>query len=237
MRVAATLALVFAVAVPASASAGWGGAKGDGKVTTQKRDMGGTFEAISLRGSVDARVKVGPALSVAVTINQNLQPLVKTRLDGSTLVIDQEQSLDPSKDAFVEVTLPALRAFATSGSADARIEGSKGGDLSLSTSGSGNIQWTGEADALSVSAQGSGDVHLEGRASSLAAATSGSGDISASDLTVRDASAQTSGSGDVSLKMDGGTLQASTSGSGDVTYRGTATVQARTSGSGEVLAK
>jgi hypothetical protein len=235
MRLAATLALVLALPVTASA---WGsGEKGNGNVTTERRDVGGAFDAISLRGSIDARVKVGPALSVAVTIDQNLQRLVKTRLDGSTLVVEQEQDLRPSKDGFVEVTLPALRAFATSGSGDGRIEGSKGGDLSLATSGSGDVQWSGEAGALSVATQGSGDVHLEGRAGSLAAATSGSGDISASGLTVRHASAQTSGSGDVSVMMDGGTLQASTSGSGDVTYRGNATVEARTSGSGEVTSK
>jgi hypothetical protein len=231
MRLAATLAVFLAV--PAVAC----GEPGDGNVTTERRDLGGTFDAISLRGSVDARVKVGPAVSVAVTIDQNLQPYVKTRLEGGTLVVEQERELRPSKDAYVEVTLPRLRAFATAGPGDGRIEGSKGGDLSLATSGSGDIWWSGEAAALSVATQGSGDVKLEGRAGSLAAATSGSGDVEAEGLTVRDADARTSGSGNVSITMDGGTLRASASGSGGVTHHGAARVESKASVSGEVKAK
>lgn len=232
MRLAAALALSLA-ATPAAA--GWRSFQGDGKKTTEQRQVEGAFDAISLRGSVDARVKVGPAASVAVTIDGNLQPHVKTRVEGRTLVVEQEEDLRFRGDGFVEVSLPALRAFSTSGSGDARIEGSDGGDLKLSTSGSADIRWEGEAAALAVATSGSGDVTLSGKARSLAVATSGSGDVSARGLTVRDVEASTSGSGDVEVTLDGGTLRASTSGSGDVTYHGEGTVaEARTSGSGEV---
>jgi hypothetical protein len=237
MRLAATLALALAAALPSAAEAGRG-VKGNGKITTERREVPGPFDAVSLRGSIDARVKVGPAPSIAVVIDENLQRLVTVRLDGGTLVVEQEDDLRTSDDdARVEVTLPALRAFSTSGSGDARIEGSSGGDLALSTSGSGDLHWSGEAAALSVATRGSGDVLLEGRAATLSASSSGSGDVNGRGLTVRDADARTSGSGDVSITMDGGTLRASTSGSGDVTYRGTAAVEARTSGSGEVIAR
>lgn len=237
MRLAATLALALTAALPSAAEAGWRGVKGNGKITTERREVPGPFDAISLRGSIDARVKVGPAPSIAVTIDENLQRLVTLRLDDGTLVVEQEDDLRTSGDAWVEVTLPALRAFSTSGSGDARIEGGSGGDLALSTTGSGDLQWSGEAAALSVATRGSGDVLLEGRAATLSASSSGSGDVNGRGLTVRDADARTSGSGDVSITVDGGTLRASTSGSGDVTYRGTATVEARTSGSGEVIAR
>jgi len=239
MRRSATvgLSVLTLLAVPPSAFA-WGpGVKGDGRLVTERRELPGAFDAISLRGEVDARVKVGPPASVAVTIDSNLQPHVKLRVDGKTLVIEQDEDLRPAKDAYVEVTLPALRAFSTSGSGDAHIEGSDGGDLELSTSGSGDLGWKGEARALSVATNGSGDVLLEGRARTLSAATSGSGEVSARELTVRDAEVRTSGSGDVSVRMDGGTLRARTSGSGDVTYSGNASVEARTSGSGEVIAR
>ena len=61
-------------------------------------------------------------------------------------------------DGFVTVTLPALRALGTVGSGDAVIAGGPGGkgDLSLATSGSGDIRWTGEATTLSVSTSGRG---------------------------------------------------------------------------------
>jgi hypothetical protein len=233
----APLAVLATLAAAPSLAAGWGSERGDGQVTTERRDVGGAFDAISLRGSIDARVQVGPAASVSVTIDQNLQRHVTTRLEGRTLVVEQERDVRPSEGAVVEVALPELRSFATSGSGDARIEGGKGGALSLSTAGSGDVEWRGEATALSVATRGSGNVTLAGRAASLAAATSGSGDVEASGLAVRDAEASTSGSGDVSLTIEGGTLRARTSGSGDVTYAGSADVDARASGSGRVRAR
>jgi hypothetical protein len=237
---AALVLVALGLAVPAPVLAGRRGLQGDGKVTTERRDVPGAFDGISLRGAIDARVKVGPAASIAVTIDANLQPHVKTRLEGSTLVVEQDEELRPTDDARVEVTLPALRAFSTSGSGDATLDATNAtdrGDLALATSGSGDVRWKGEAGALTVATQGSGDVTLEGRARSLTAATAGSGDVKASGLTVRDADARTSGSGDVSITVDGGTLRAHTSGSGDVTYSGTASVEARASGSGEVIGR
>lgn len=232
------LALVLAAAVPSAAFAGGRTVKGNGEVATQPREVVGTFDAISFRGSLDGRVKVGPAASIAVTIDENLQQHVKIRVHDRTLVVEQDEDLRPTGDAYVAVTLPALRACSTSGSGNAAIDASDGtdrADLALATSGSGDLRWKGEAGALTVATQGSGDVTLVGRARSLAAAAAGSGDVKASGLTVRDAEASSSGSGNVSITVEGGTLRAHTSGSGDVTYSGTASVEARTSGSGEVI--
>jgi len=214
---------------------------GDGKKVTQTREVPGSFDSVATRGSIDARVKVGPAPSISVTIDGNLQQYVKLRVDGSRLVIEEEKNVNMSYhgDGYVTITLPALRKASTGGSGDITIEGSSGGDLQLSTSGSGDLRWQGEARKLEVSTSGSGNAILSGKAASLDASTSGSGDLRGDDLTVTgDAEISTSGSGDAEIRMSGGSLHARTSGSGDVVYRGDArTVDARTSGSGSVMKK
>ncbi|MFO0583602.1 MAG: head GIN domain-containing protein [Anaeromyxobacter sp.] len=233
-------AIAFALFTLAASSAeawNWGpGTQGDGKKVTQQRAIPGAFDAVQTSGSIDARITVGPAPSISVTIDENLQPQVKLELRGSTLVIEQEGNMSYRGDAYVTITLPVLKGAATSGSGDATIDGSSGGDLSLKTSGSGDLRWTGTAKRLEVATSGSGDAVLSGKADSLDAHTSGSGDVKGAELTVAgDVSVSTSGSGDVEIRMTGGALKARTSGSGDVVYLGDArNVDARTSGSGEV---
>lgn len=235
MRLAA-LALGFSLLVAASPASARPTVEGNGQKTTEKRDVAG-FDAVALDGAIDAAVKVGPAHSVAVTIDSNLQQYVRTRLDGSRLVVDTDPKTDVrwKGKARVEVTLPALRALSTSGSGDAVVEGGKGGDLVLETSGSGDVRWRGDAAKLEVSTSGSGDVTLAGKAQALVARSSGSGDVRAKDLEVHDAEVRTSGSADVDLRLAGGVLRAWTSGSGDVSWSGDASnVEAHTSGSGDV---
>ena len=237
MRRFATAFAVLTLAASSAHAWSWGpGVEGNGKKVTQQRELPGTFDAVQTGGSLDARITVGPAPSVSVTIDENLQAQVKLRLKGSTLVIEQEGNMSYRGDAYVTITVPTLRAAGTAGSGDATIEGSSGGDLELSTSGSGDLRWNGTAKRLAVSTSGSGDALLAGKAESLDASTSGSGDLKGAELTVAgDVNVSTSGSGDVEIRMTGGALRASTSGSGDVVYRGEArSVNARTSGSGEV---
>jgi hypothetical protein len=231
-RIVATAAAVLM----AGSTQAWGfrGIEGNGQKITQQRDVA-AFQRVSVRGAIDAVVKVGPAQGVAVTIDSNLMPHVITRVEDGRLVVETDENVNWKGIARVEITMPRLTALGVSGSSDATIEGGAGEDLELSTSGSGEIRWRGEAKAMEISTSGSGDMTLAGRADTVAISTSGSGDVKGEDFTVRDAEVSTSGSGDVWLRMNGGTLRARTSGSGDVTWSGEGTVaRASTSGSGEI---
>ena len=73
----------------------WGGdaVTGDGHKVSQPREVK-PFSAVRLEGSLDVRVTVGPARAVSVLIDENLQPLVETRVEGDTLVIELGSSED-----------------------------------------------------------------------------------------------------------------------------------------------
>jgi hypothetical protein len=235
MRVTPLAAALAATALlPGNAHAGWGSVRGNGQKTTEVREVP-DFDAVSLRGAVDAVVRVGSPRSVAVTIDASLQPHVRVSVEDGRLVVRTEGDVRWSGEGLVEISTPALRELSTSGSGDASVEGGTGGDLALSTSGSGDLRWRGEARRLSVSTSGSGDAFLSGRAEALQASSTGSGDIRARDLSARDASIQTSGSGDAEVTLAGGSLSVATSGSGDVTWWGEGSVAAvAVSGSGGV---
>jgi hypothetical protein len=235
--VALAAALLAALIAPTPAAAGdwlWSfrGTSGDGKKVTQSRQVA-EFKAVRLIGSLDVKVAVGPARSVAVTIDENLQPLVETLVEGDTLVI-KSKSMSYRGEGRVEISLPSLRAFSIEGSGDVTIDGGQG-DLDLSVEGSGDLAWRGTATRLAVSIEGSGDVKLAGTAEAVRLRVDGSGDIKAGGLAARDAEVDVSGSGDVEVTLTGGSLRAEVNGSGDVVWHGQARVeQSRVSGSGGI---
>lgn len=235
MRHLTAAVAALALASPVTASAHWGwtsGTAGDGHKVTQQRQVG-DFKAIRLEGSLDVRVKVGAPTAVAVTIDENLQPDVLTRLEGDTLVIET-RNVSYRGEGKVEISTPALSALEIEGSGDGIVEGGRG-DQRLSVAGSGDLTWRGTAGRLEVSIAGSGDVRLDGTAEETTMRVAGSGDIQAKALTTRSADVQVAGSGDVDVTLGGGVLRAEVNGSGDIHWSGTAQVdRASVNGSGEI---
>jgi len=181
----------------------------------------------------DGEVLVGAPPALAVTIDENLQPLVETRVEGTTLVI-ATRSMRYSGKARVQLATPSLRAVDLEGSGRVVVRDGAG-DTSLSLAGSGDLEWKGTAGALSVELAGSGTVRLEGKAGALRIELDGSGDVEAARLTATDADVEIDGSGDVEVTVDGGALRAEVSGSGDVRWGGTARLErSEVSGSGEI---
>jgi hypothetical protein len=231
MRLAAPLALVLA-ALPATALAH--GVRGNGEKTTARRDLP-PFTAVRLEGQLDAEVKVGPAQSVAVTIDSNLQEHVQTRVEDGTLVVRMKGNVSWDGEGRIELSMPALRAFRIEGSGAARIDGGQG-DLELVLEGSGDLRWAGKAAKLKVRIEGSSDARLEGTAEALAVSIDGSGDVDAAGLTAKDASVNVAGTGDVELTVGGGAFTAAVSGTGEIAWHGSASATSTSvSGTGTIV--
>ncbi len=233
MRVLVAGVVVLLAAPAAARGRGGDAVSGDGKVTTQKRDLP-AFDAVRLETSIDVVLKVGAPRAVTVRIDGNLQDLLTTRVQDGVLVIDARSSFRPAHGAAVEIATPELRRFHLEGSGDVAIEGGKG-PLELALGGSGDLQWRGEASTLQARIEGSGDVRLEGRAETLRVHVEGSGDVDATRLAAVNAEARVEGSGNIELNLAGGALRAAVDGAGDIHWRGeTKTESVAVSGSGEV---
>jgi len=187
--------------------------EGSGHVVSQTRPVGG-FDAVQTKGSVDLRISVGQPAAVTVEMDDNLQSMIGTEVQGGTLVIKSTGSWRADHDPRVSITLPALSAVAIEGSGDAVLKGFNGGELALRIGGSGDVEASGRVDSLAVVEDGSGDAHL-------------------GELKARQAQVRVNGSGDVTVNA-AQTLQATVNGSGDIRYRGNATVTSRVHGSGSV---
>lgn len=209
--------------------------RGDGDVVTRTRTVP-AFRRVELSTALDLEVTEGPAQSVAVTIDGDLEPLVETRVEGDKLIVDSREPLRPRGSGRVTVTVPVLEALDLAGSGNVRIAGAEAPrEVRLGLEGSGNLSWTGKAGKLRLELSGSGDVRLAGATDRLEVAITGSGDVDSGALRARDAALSIAGSGDIRAALDGGALSAAIDGSGDIDWTGTGqVVSAAVSGSGAI---
>ncbi len=245
-------ALIFAAAcAPAFAadkdkSSGWNWSfnwdgnvmKGSGKTITDKRAVSG-FDALSLKGSFDVLLVQGATEGVEITGDDNIVPLIETRVDGTKLVIGPKKSTSFSTRNPVTITVQAknLNAIAVSGSGDVRSTGLKTDAMGVSISGSGNVKLDGlQSTSLGVVIAGSGDFSASGKATTQIISISGSGDVRTEKLEGSDVTVKIAGSGDAHVAAKN-TLTASIAGSGDITYVGDAKVTQSVAGSGSVSRK
>ena len=190
---------------------------GSGVIKTQARKLDG-FDVIESKGSIDLDVKLGSEYSVVVEADDNLFDVIRTEVDGDSLVIDSKGSWTSKHDTVVHVTLPKLLALGVQGSGDARIHDYSG-------------------DKLGVKIQGSGDVVANGQAARLHLVIQGSGDADFSKLTADEVLVRVDGSGDAKVNA-AKSIEATIHGSGDVTWSGNASdVNSEVYGSGELIHK
>lgn len=209
--------------------------RGSGHVVEKARQVG-AFTKLRLEGPVDVRLNQAAADAVKVSADDNIEPLVETRVDGDTLVLRLQAGagFTTRQAPIVFVDAKALQSIVVNGSGDLSLERFKGDQLGLTLSGSGDLR-VGllEVRELNATLSGSGDVRVAGRADVQSWTLNGSGDVDARSLGGRSAKALLNGSGDLDL----GTLEsldASLRGSGDLSYGGRPRVKQSISGSGEI---
>lgn len=212
--------------------------KGSGRTVEDRRPLAG-FMAVHVTGPIDVQLKASDRDSVTVRIDDNIAPLIETRVSGGDrpaleIGVASGASFRTSRTPVVVVEFRALSELVIRGSGDVRADRIAADDFTLSMTGSGSaridkLQATRFAAVLS----GSGDLIVSGRADEQAYRLSGSGDVSAGRLEGRRLQVSIAGSGDAIVNASE-TLDATIAGSGDVAYRGSPRVTQRIRGSGSV---
>jgi hypothetical protein len=207
MRIHALVAL-FVVA-----GCTWVGVQGSGNARTELRNVP-AFSVVSVAGSIDADIAIGPESRVEITGDDNIVPLITTDVHGDRLEIDSRKSFRTSGHLVAKITMPRLTG--------------------IGLTGSGNITAHGvQADRLGVTLSGSGTIRADGTAHEAEVEVAGSGTVALDQLAAERASVSLSGSGDVAVAASKA-LDVSITGSGDVTYRGDPELKKRITGSGSV---
>jgi hypothetical protein len=189
---------------------------GSGKIASEDRDVSG-FSSVRVDGIGEVTVTIGDTESVVVETDDNLLPIIETKVSGKTLVIKTQQGSDvhPTKDVKITITMKSFDGAEINGSGNINVSGVTRGDINLSIGGSGNITVKGTADTVQSTLKGSGNIISDG-------------------LQTRQATVRLSGSGNITV-FASERLDAVVSGSGTVKYAGNpAKVEQSVPGSGSI---
>lgn len=209
--------------------------QGSGQVIEEVRAVTG-FSGLVVNGPVDVQLKAASAERVTVRADDNIVPLIETRIEDGKLVVGTTRgaSFRTRNPLRVTVEFTAMSSVAVNGSGDVRADRLRAKLLDVTIRGSGDVAIDAvESDAVALLIVGSGDFTAAGRAVSLGVSVSGSGDVNVENLEARDVGIRISGSGDAKVHATE-TLQVAIAGSGDVSYRGQPKVTKKIAGSGDV---
>jgi hypothetical protein len=137
------------------------GVAGSGKSVTENRPVG-TFSKIKIEGAASLDVEIGNTTAVTVTTDDNLLPLIETKIDGDTLHIRSTKSYSTRLGVNVKITIPALEGVAMSGACDMQVRGLDAKIFSLDVSGAGSTHLAGKTAALEIHCSGAGSIDAAG---------------------------------------------------------------------------
>jgi hypothetical protein len=207
---------------------------GSGRVISETRQVP-EFHSISVGGSANLYIAQGTEQSVRIEAEDNILPLLRTKVDGQTLEIENKRCIRNHRPINIYATMRDVRELEIRGSGkiigETKITSPK---LDINISGSGKANLDVDVEKISSKISGSGDLAFSGRANDFDVTVSGSGNIRARNLQTTNSSISVSGSGDciVTVKDE---LKVMISGSGKVTYYGDPIkVNSNISGSGKL---
>jgi Putative auto-transporter adhesin, head GIN domain len=210
---------------------------GNGKVTTQKRDVE-AFTGIEVGSGIDVILTQGEPQSVEVEADENLLEWINTEVTGGVLHIKTDKSIRFAKTKIVRVTCQTLDRIGVSSAGD--VSGTnrfKMETLDIDMSSAGDLRLEVEANAIRVNISSAGNVTLTGSTGSLKADLSSAGDLNAFDLEAKtgDVSVSSAGSARVFI-TDEASFRSSSA--GDIDYKGEPRVrEINTSSAGSVNKK
>ena len=189
---------------------------GSGRVVQQSRSVG-EFRAVHTMGSENVDIRFGPRTSVVIAADDNILPLLSSRVVDGTLKIESKGSYRTRNPIRVWITTPRLEEYTSMGSGNAVLHDVNSSHLKLTLQGSGDIQANGRAGEVDLALLGSGRARL-------------------ADLSATDVSAGIFGSGEAIVRASG-KLDAQMFGSGVLRYVGNPkSMRSSHFGSGRIIA-
>lgn len=193
--------------------------KGSG-VTKEESRAVANFSQVTLSLPANVTISQGATESLTISADDNLLPLMSTRVVNNELLIegDNNRGFSTKKEIKIRLMVKTLNGLKIKGSGD--VFGDKL-----------------NSDKFDISIHGSGDVKFDSiRAEQLSVGIVGSGDINIANVESKSVDTNVRGSGDVKFgAVKAGQVNISVTGSGDISAAGTADkVVIELSGSGDV---
>jgi hypothetical protein len=206
---------------------------GNGAVIKEERNVS-NFTEIEVSGAYNIILKQDSITSLIVETDSNLVDLVITRNEGSKLIIENDESLCPSKETNIYISTPDIDAINISGASDIKSAGHIYTDgMNIVMSGASEIGLDLTTKNLMVECSGAAKLDIKGEAENVTAEISGAADINAYELITKTFALTESGSGSANINV-ADKLEVEISGAANVNYKGNPSVTEKISGVGQL---
>lgn len=209
-------------------------------VKAQEQPVVKNFTALVVGGPIDIVVTMGNSESCKFKGDADAIASLLAQVEGKTLVIRPQMSWKSwerkyaGKKITAYVNAKQLSNLTMSGSGSMQVNGTlNSSDLSIVLSGSGSLSVATQSKNLSAVISGSGKLNITGDADDASITLSGSAIFAGSDFSTSTLSAQMSGSGKINIEVSDA-INAVISGSASIYYSGNAEVKQTILGSGKV---
>jgi len=136
------------------------GVKGSGNIKEEKRNIG-EFSKIDISGYFKVDVKFGETTSLKIITDDNFLPLIKTDIQGQTLVISNKKNLDSKEPIRIEISTPHLVNLECSGANKVNIAGVNEDQFYLEVSGACKVKLSGNVDTFEADMSGATKLDAE----------------------------------------------------------------------------
>jgi len=223
-----TLLLLILFTLPSLQAQNWGWNRktvtGNGEVITQDRNLKG-FTGIDACCNMRVELTPGPAFSVTVEAESNLQEFIQTNVSGSRLEIDFKDrvNINSNKKIIVYVTLPKLESIDASSSANIVTTAAfKGERLRLESSSNSRVEAIFMGEKVVADASSGARIEVSGSAGYINAEASSGSNVYAGNLKSKEGRADVSSGAGIELNVSE-KLNADASSGGRVRYEGNPT--------------
>ena len=177
--------------------------KGDGNLASEMRKLS-NFRAIEISIGYDKiRVNCSQKPSILISGDENILPLITTRISKGVLKIESDSTFETKADSEIIINIKSLKDFTFDGVGKTVID---------------NLN----EDKFTCNINGVGSCELKGKVESFYVSVNGVGSVNARELIADDVVASLNGVGSVKLYAKN-SLNASVNGIGGLTYFGNPT--------------
>lgn len=136
------------------------GVRGSGNMDEETREVD-QFSKIEISGAYEVEIIVGEENKIEISAEDNLLPLIKTKVRRHTLIIENRKSISPREDIIIKVYTESLKSIETSGASTIYANGIDAESFNLDFSGAGSVYLEGDCSELFVNMSGAGSLNAK----------------------------------------------------------------------------
>lgn len=174
--------------------------KGNGQVTTSKREVTENFTKIETSEAIAVEIEQAKSNSIEVETDSNLQNHIKTTISNGVLKISLDKNMIVCNELIVRVKIKELKVIESSSASSIKSNSVfKGKNLNIIASSASTIDMEAEFENITIDASSTGDVTIKGKTLKLETNASSASSIDASELMSNEVFAESSSASNIKV--------------------------------------